>query len=37
MYKILIVDDEERIRNVIATYAKKEGYVVSEAGDGFEP
>lgn len=36
MYKILIVDDEERIRNVIATYAKKEGYVVSEAGDGFE-
>ena len=28
MYKILIVDDEERIRTVIKTYALNEGYEV---------
>ncbi len=36
MYKILIVDDEERIRNVIKTYAINEGYGVLEASDGYE-
>ncbi|NLY63213.1 MAG: response regulator transcription factor [Erysipelothrix sp.] len=36
MYKILIVDDEERIRNVIATYAKNEGYEVTHASNGLE-
>lgn len=36
MYKILIVDDEERIRTVIKTYALNEGYEVFEANDGLE-
>ena len=36
MVKILVVDDEERIRNVIKTYANNEGYQVIEAKDGFE-
>lgn len=36
MIKILIVDDEERIRSVIKTYANNEGYQVFEASDGFE-
>lgn len=36
MYRILIVDDEERIRNVIAAYALNEGYVVTHAADGQE-
>lgn len=34
--KILIVDDEELIRNVIREYAKKEGYEVLEAENGEE-
>lgn len=36
MYRILIVDDEERIRNVIAAYALNEGYIVTHAADGQE-
>ncbi|HCX62487.1 response regulator transcription factor [Sedimentibacter sp.] len=34
MYKILIVDDESKIREVIREYAEFEGYCVSEANDG---
>lgn len=34
MYKILIVDDEEKIRQLIAKYAVFEGYEVTEAADG---
>ncbi len=36
MYKILIVDDEEKIRAVIKEYAEFEGYEVFEATDGME-
>ncbi len=36
MYKILIVDDEEMIRRLIAKYAVFEGYTVDEAADGME-
>lgn len=34
--KILIVDDEEKIRNVIKEYAEFEGYEIDEASDGME-
>jgi two-component system response regulator ResD len=34
MGKILIVDDEQRIRLMIRKYAEFEGYEVAEAGDG---
>lgn len=34
--KILIVDDEERMRMLIGAYLKKEGYEVLEAENGFE-
>lgn len=34
MYKILVVDDEEMIRRLIAKYASYEGYTVEEAVDG---
>ena len=34
MAKILIVDDEENIRNVLREYAEFEGHEVSEAVDG---
>lgn len=34
MEKILIVDDEEKIREVIREYAEFNGYEVAEAGDG---
>jgi Response regulators consisting of a CheY-like receiver domain and a winged-helix DNA-binding domain len=34
MSKILIVDDEEKIREVIKEYAEFNGYEVAEAGDG---
>ena len=33
---ILIVDDEELIRDVIKEYSTNEGYNVYEASDGFE-
>ena len=36
MYHILIVDDEEQIRNLIKKYTIFEGYQVSEAVDGME-
>lgn len=36
MIKILVVDDEERIRSVIKTYANNEGYHVFEAAEGYE-
>lgn len=36
MPKLLIVDDEDKIRNVVKEYAEYEGYTVSEAGDGME-
>ncbi|MGN1346620.1 MAG: response regulator transcription factor [Eubacteriales bacterium] len=36
MYHILVVDDEEMIRRLIAKYAVYEGHTVTEAGDGME-
>lgn len=36
MYNILIVDDEEMIRRLIAKYAVFEGHTVVEAADGME-
>ncbi len=36
MYKILIVDDEEKIREVLAEYAEFEGYDADQAADGME-
>ena len=36
MPKLLVVDDEETIREVIKTYAEFEGYEVVEAADGME-
>ena len=34
MYRILVVDDEERIRQIIRKYAEFEGYQVEEASNG---
>ncbi|MDP4119286.1 MAG: response regulator transcription factor [Bacillota bacterium] len=36
MYKILVADDEDKIREVIREYAEFEGYNVTEAVDGME-
>ncbi len=36
MYKILIVDDEQKIREVIKEYAEFNGYEVAEAENGME-
>ena len=36
MYKILVVDDEEKIREVIKEYGEFEGYSVAQASDGME-
>ena len=36
MYRILVVDDEENIREVIKEYAEFEGHQVSEACDGIQ-
>lgn len=36
MYKLLIVDDEEKIRSIIKKYAEFEGYEIMEAGDGMQ-
>lgn len=33
-YKILVVDDEERIRKLLKMYLEREGYLIDEAGDG---
>src|SRR6185437_11679079 len=32
--RILVVDDEERIRRLLRMYLEKEGYVIDEAEDG---
>lgn len=36
MYKILVVDDEDNIREVIKEYAEFEGHIVDEASDGMQ-
>lgn len=36
MYKLLIVDDEEKIRQLIKKYAEFEGYTTDEASDGMQ-
>ena len=36
MYKILIVDDEEKIRTLVKKYAVFEGHEVTEASNGME-
>jgi PleD family two-component response regulator len=36
MYKILVVDDEDKIRELIKKYASFEGYEVEEASGGLE-
>ena len=36
MSRILVVDDEKMIRNVVREYAEFEGDQVSEAADGME-
>ena len=36
MYDLLIVDDEEKIRQVIREYAEFNGFTVSEAEDGMQ-
>jgi two-component system response regulator ResD len=36
MYKMLIVDDEQKIRDVIREYAEFNGFEVTEASDGME-
>lgn len=36
MYHILVVDDEENIRQLVRKYANFEGYKVTEAADGME-
>ena len=36
MYRILVVDDEEKIRDIIKKYASFEGYSVTEASNGME-
>ena len=36
MYKLLVVDDEKNIREVIREYAEFNGYEVAEAADGME-
>ncbi|MED3719308.1 response regulator, partial [Geobacillus stearothermophilus] len=34
--RILVVDDEERIRRLLRMYLERENYVIDEAGDGNE-
>lgn len=36
MFKVLVVDDEEKIREVVREYAEFEGHTVVEARDGIE-
>ena len=36
LFRVLIVDDESKIREVIREYAELEGFFVHEAGDGME-
>lgn len=35
-YKILVVDDESRMRKIVRDFLEKQGYKVLEAGDGME-
>ena len=35
-YRILVVEDDEQIRDGIEIYLKSQGYEVSKAGDGIE-
>ena len=34
--KILVVDDESRMRKLVRDFLEREGYAVLEAGDGME-
>ena len=34
--KILVVDDESRMRKLVRDFLEREGYQVLEAGDGLE-
>ena len=34
--RILIIDDEERIRKLLIMYLEKEGYIVDEASNGHD-
>ena len=34
--KILVVDDESRMRKLVKNFLRREGYQVLEAGDGME-
>ncbi|MDD6175235.1 MAG: response regulator transcription factor [Firmicutes bacterium] len=34
--KILVVDDEERMRKIVSDFLQREGYEIEEAGDGAE-
>ena len=34
--KILVVDDESRMRKLVKDFLVREGYIVLEAGDGME-
>jgi two-component system, OmpR family, response regulator ResD len=36
MYRMLVVDDEEKIRTLVKKYAAFEGHMVTEAADGME-
>lgn len=36
IYRLLVVDDEEKIRGLIRKYAEFEGHQVSEARNGME-
>ena len=36
MFKILVVDDEPRIRSIVKKYAEFEGHIITEAADGME-
>ena len=36
MYRLLVVDDEEKIRKLIRKYAEFEGHQVTEAENGME-
>lgn len=34
--RVLIIDDEERIRKLLTMYLEKEGYIVDEASNGHD-
>lgn len=34
--KILLVDDEDQIRNIVRMYLTREGYIIKEAANGNE-